>query len=220
MHLLKRPDGSIRLSRLNPWEVQTFRSLPDLADFSAAPAAEKRLLPSPAVEADLSPEIAMDWVEYVVPELRESFAHNLETVMADLDRLVPEPEPGDLPPAEESGDAIVAETGSEDPDAAEAASRKERAGDRPPDSPETKDGGPAAGNLLFFTLTIPPDHVEHWFLAMNQARLVLSARYGIDSEHVPDLAQLLENGQLEHWFQYELFVSLQGWLVEAVLDPD
>ena len=31
MHLQKLPDGSIRLSRLNPWDVQTFRSLPALA---------------------------------------------------------------------------------------------------------------------------------------------------------------------------------------------
>jgi hypothetical protein len=42
----------------------------------------------------------------------------------------------------------------------------------------------------------------------------------MDSEHPPDLAALLEAGQLEHWFQYELFVSLQGWLVEVVMDPD
>ncbi len=55
---------------------------------------------------------------------------------------------------------------------------------------------------------------------MNQARIVLSAQYGIDSEHVPDLAKLLESGQLEKWFQYELFVSLQGWLVEVAMNPD
>lgn len=217
MHLQKRPDGSIRLSRLNPWEVQTFRSLPDLADFSSAPAAEKRLLPAPAVEADLSPELAMDWVEYVVPELRESFAHNLAAVMADLAMLAPEPvdpsppEPGGTEEAEDSGPGKPGHP-------AGATSPKEV----PQDAPSAAAGttGPAGAHGLFFTLTIPPGHVEAWFRAMNQARLVLSARYGIDSEHVPDLAQLLENGQLEHWFQYELFVSLQGWLVEAVLDPD
>ncbi len=213
MQLIKRPDGSIRLSRLNPWEVQTFRNLPDLADFSAAPAAEKRLLPSPAVEADLSPEIAMDWVEYVVPELRESFAHNLETVMADLDRLVPEPV--DQAVTGDGNPERAEESGSRDDDQEEE-QQPSASGDQLPDSEETA----AGGKLPYFALTIPPDHVEHWFRAMNQARLVLSARFGIDSEHVPDLAQLLEAGQLEHWFQYELFVSLQGWLVEAVLDPD
>ena len=71
-----------------------------------------------------------------------------------------------------------------------------------------------------FVLTIPADHAEAWFRAMNQARIVLSIRYGIDSERVPELGRLLEAGQLEYWFQYELFVSLQGWLVEAVLNPE
>jgi hypothetical protein len=55
---------------------------------------------------------------------------------------------------------------------------------------------------------------------MNQARIVLSIRYGIDSERVPELGRLLEAGQLEYWFQYELFVSLQGWLIEVVLNPE
>ena len=84
MHLQKLPDGSIRLSRLNHWDVQTFRSLPALADYSAAPEAEKRLLPTPAIESDLTPEMAMDWVEYVVPELREAFAEKLLGNFASL----------------------------------------------------------------------------------------------------------------------------------------
>ena len=74
--------------------------------------------------------------------------------------------------------------------------------------------------LPHFGLTIPADHVEQWYRALNQARIVLSATYGIDSENVPDLPKLLESGQLEKWFQYELFVSLQGWLVEVAMDPD
>ncbi len=75
-------------------------------------------------------------------------------------------------------------------------------------------------SMPHFVLTIPADHAEAWFRAMNQARIVLSIRYGIDSERVPELGRLLEAGQLEYWFQYELFVSLQGWLVEAVLNPE
>jgi hypothetical protein len=189
MQLHKLHDGSVHLSRLNSWDVQTFRSLPALADYSADPMAEKRLLPAPAIDQDLSPEMAMDWVEYVMPELRESFAHNLETVLADLQNLAVEPEP--------------------------PASEEESQEDR--ESPALRDAEPG---LPHFGLTIPADHVEHWYRAMNQARIVLSARYGIDSEHVPDLAKLLETGQLEKWFQYELFVSLQGWLVEVAMNPD
>lgn len=189
MTLHKLANGSIHLSKLNSWDVQTFRSLSSLADYSKDAAAEKRLLPAPAADQDLSPEMAMDWVEYVIPELRESFAHNLETVLADLKNLTEEPQP---PPSE-----------AEFPDDREPGTQRETEPEMP-----------------HFCLAIPADHVEQWYRAMNQARIVLSAQYGIDSEHVPDLAKLLESGQLEKWFQYELFVSLQGWLVEVAMNPD
>lgn len=205
MHLQKLPDGSIRLSRLNSWDVQTFRSLPALADYSNAPEAEKRLLPTPAIESDLTPEMAMDWVEYVVPELREAFAENFAIVVADLETLSIDPgsaieDSADEADTDEDGDKVDTDDGPGLPVAAA------------PEAPE-----PA---LPHFVLTIPADHAEAWFRAMNQARIVLSIRYGIDSERVPELGRLLEAGQLEYWFQYELFVSLQGWLVEAVINPE
>ena len=212
MHLQKLPDGSIRLSRLNPWDVQTFRSLPALADYTAAPEAEKRLLPTPAIESDLTPEMAMDWVEYVVPELRESFAESFTTVLADLETLSLDPGPE----AEGAGDGV------DDND-------EEEKGEPSPSGQESTAKGNASQQAVeeveepsmpHFVLTIPGDHAEAWFRAMNQARIVLSIRYGIDSERVPELGRLLEAGQLEYWFQYELFVSLQGWLVEAVLNPE
>lgn len=210
MQLRKLPDGTIRLTRLNPWDVQTFRSLPLLADFSQDPKAEKRLLPTPAIDSDMSPEMAMDWVEYVVPELRESFAENLSIVMADLSTLTIETEN-----FEEDKTAVEDQKNGADP---------ANLGDEPtrplPGEESIHGEGAVTSPVPHFSLTIPPDHAEAWFRAMNQARIVLSARYGIDSEHVPELAKLLEAGQIEYWFQYELFVSLQGWLVEAVLDPE
>ena len=216
MHLKKLPDGSIRLTRLNPWDVQTFRSLPALADFSQDPKAEKRLLPTPAIESDLSPEMAMDWVEYVVPELRESFAENLATVMADLATLASDDTPEEEMGAEEIGDDA---DGEEQNDKVEETGALGENGKK--DSPAAEKSAPVVvPEVPHFALTIPVAHVEAWFRAMNQARIVLSTRYGIDSEHVPELAKLLEAGQIEFWFQYELFVSLQGWLVEAVLDPE
>ena len=214
MHLKKLPDGSIRLTRLNPWDVQTFRSLPALADYSQDAKAEKRLLPAPAIDADLSPEMAMDWVEYVLPELRESFAENLSHVMADLATLTEEDPDGE---EEEEGDEEEEDDNEED---IEAAGDDHEEADPVPATPAGPSVLPPEPVVPHFALTIPADHAEAWFRAMNQARIVLSARYGIDSEHVPELAKLLEAGQIEYWFQYELFVSLQGWLVEAVLDPE
>ena len=219
MHLRKHPDGSIRLTRLNPWDVQTFLSLPALADFSQDPNAEKRLLPTPAIDSDLSPGMAMDWVEYVVPELRESFAENLTIVMADLTTLTEEPDNG----SEDSDDHQEDEP---EDDEGEAGNGLDEgfADDDAVDSHSGEDTTPRQDSIMppvpHYSLTIPSDHAEAWYRAMNQARIVLSTRYGIDSEHVPELARLLEAGQIEFWFQYELFVSLQGWLVEAVLDPE
>ena len=184
MHLQKRSDGAVRFTRLNAWDVHTFRSLPRLADYGADRLSEERLLPRLAPESELTPEMAMDWVEYVVPELRESFAGNLAVVLEDLAGL--EEEPG-----------AAADPADQAEGAAEGKEGKEQA---------------------FFALTIPAEHVEGWFRAMNQARLVLSARHGIDSEQLPDLAHLMETGALEYWFQYELFVRLQGWLVEVVME--
>lgn len=340
MYLQLLPDRSIRLSRLDAWEVRTFRSLPDLADFNGHAAAEKRMLPSPAIESDMTPEMAMDWVEYVVPELREKFTESLRTVMSDLESLHGElekedefPEGGDEDEdddedaeeeaeeeidgddadkpsgedadqdepndgddnddddADDADDLCPEEEGDDthlDAEAEENANNQEEgqedglgdgeddkdtasgfSGDNPsndtqtgaeyPFGPASADsgvrgksaaassslaGGPddgaepseafegsegsaapestgaATAPKMVYSLTIPQDHVEHWFLAMNQARLVLSAKYRIDSEQLPDLGRLLETGAIEFWFQYELFCRLQGWLVAAVLDPE
>ena len=225
MQLRKLPDGTIRLTRLNPWDVQTFRSLPALADFSQDPKAEKRLLPTPAIDSDMSPGMAMDWVEYVVPELRESFAENLSIVMADLATLTEEPDGAaeDLDEDEENAQAAEAENDEAEEDSGEPEDpgnpKDDAANPMPPEESVLRED-PVMPAVPHFSLTIPGDHAEAWFRAMNQARIVLSTRYGIDSEHVPELARLLQAGQIEYWFQYELFVSLQGWLVEAVLDPE
>lgn len=254
MRLQKLSDGSIRLSQLNPWEVQTFRSLPILADFSGHEAAERRMLPTPAVESDLTPDMGMDWVEYVMPELRESFARNLSAVMADLENLKThfpdDPETAETAAdADGDGPASSPRDEAEDDDAwswddddesvngngsgnGNDSRPPQSSSNTPPADPHQKANGPSPRTSgpspsrsgppqeLNYSVDIPSDHAELWFRAMNQARLVLSAKHGIDSEHIPDLATLLTSGKLEYWFQYELFVSLQGWLVDAVLDSN
>lgn len=228
MRLQKLSDGSLRLSRMNPWEVQTLRSLPVLADFSGHEAAERRLLPSPAVEADLTPEMAMDWVEFVVPELRDSFADNLGVVMQDLSGLkrhdlepVAESPLSGQPAAESSSASPSGEKLGKNGAAPETGTEPEPEPDANADAASaTAEGPPPPPVMDYFTVDIPAAHSEAWFRAMNQARLVLSAKHGIDSENLPDLASLLTSGKLEHWFQYELFVSLQGRLIDMVLDPE
>jgi hypothetical protein len=163
--------------------------------------------------------MAMDWVEYVLPELRESFAENLSVVMADLATLTAEDPDGEEDSNGDDDEDDGEEGDEEEVDEIEAGD--DRAEPGPVASgPQEQAAASAEPVVPHFALTIPSDHAEAWFRAMNQARIVLSARYGIDSEHVPELAKLLEAGQIEYWFQYELFVSLQGWLVEVVLDPE
>lgn len=224
MRLQQLPDGVLRLSRMNPWDVQTLRNLPVLADFSDHEAAERRLLPSPVIEPDLTPEMAMDWVEFVVPELRDSFAANLGVVMSDLDGLqrherdpVPAPAPAApsaSPPAIEAAEPPPEPLGVPDPAA--------DAGGKENDTVSGTSGAvPEPQPVIdYYLLDIPAGHAEAWFRAMNQARLVLSVKYGFDSENLPDLASLLISGRLEHWFQYELFASLQARLIDMVLDPE
>lgn len=248
MQLQKLTDGSVRISRMSAWDVQTFRNLPNLADYTADPKSEKRLLPPPAGDLDLSPEMAMDWVEYVVPELRESFAQNLNIVLEDLATLTLDHSSKKKQSSNGSGPASAAEASKGKNKAAEPLKDEGEDEESDPDddnhetdafsggfiplpgfgsegeessSSSGSGAGPeSAPENRQYTLTIPPGHAEAWFRALNQARIVLSTRYGIDSEHIPDLAQLLVAGEIEFWFQYELFVNLQGWLVEVVLNPE
>lgn len=182
MRLTKLEDGGVLFERINDWEKHALTLLPKLADFSGKGEAEKRLLPAPAVETDLTPEMAMDWVEFVTPQLRSAFQESLDVVVADLRGLEPESPPVDPNPWPKPG------TGTE------------------------------KASKVTWRMSIPLGHADHWFRAMNQARLVMSAQHGIDSENAPDFSALLASGQLEMWFYYEFFVSLQVWLVEYVMD--
>ena len=76
------------------------------------------------------------------------------------------------------------------------------------------DDGPAA---LRWEFTIPAAHVEDWYRAMNQARLMLSERHEAhrgDDEHI---AKLFMSGRMETLIQYELLTALCGWWVEVLM---
>jgi hypothetical protein len=65
-------------------------------------------------------------------------------------------------------------------------------------------------------LRIAPDQVESWYLALNQARLVMSERFGIDTGDVDRTMELVAEGKLETLYHYELYTELCGWLVYAL----
>jgi hypothetical protein len=68
-----------------------------------------------------------------------------------------------------------------------------------------------------FIIHIPADHVEDWYRALNQARLCMSERHGIDSDRQSLLLELIASGQVDVLFQYELFTGFQDWLIRAVM---
>lgn len=171
------------LSRLNPWELNTLRSVPQLADPAGVKELEARLYPPPAVAGDIDARMAEDWAEFVVPELRDRFRSAIGIMAADVAAAAP-----DVPRR------LTGRSGSERPD--------EEPGGKPP----------------LARLTIPPDHVESWYLAMNQARLIMVERFDIRHESPPPLEELLATGRLEPWLQYELLCGLQFWLLQNVID--
>ena len=65
-------------------------------------------------------------------------------------------------------------------------------------------------------LRIEPGQVESWYLALNQARLVMSERFGIDTGDVDRTMELVAEGKLETLYHYELYTELCGWLVYAL----
>ncbi len=66
---------------------------------------------------------------------------------------------------------------------------------------------------------IPAEHVEDWYRAMNQVRLMLSEKYEAHRTDDAHIAGMFISGNMESLIQYELFTSLCSWWVTSVLRP-
>jgi len=69
-----------------------------------------------------------------------------------------------------------------------------------------------------WTVNVPAAHVEDWFRAMNQARLVLSSSREAHRTDQEYLAGMLLKGEIELLIQYEMLTALCGWWVEVILN--
>jgi hypothetical protein len=199
MTLQRLSDGSVRVANLDEWHLQMLRSIPSLAVATEDDGARQRLFPRPFSAGDATEEAFHDWDEFVRPGLEQLFNDSIECVTQDLAGAAPE-EP--VPPLPKDS----AEDSSESPPPRKRRNSKRGPGIAPPDR-------------VLWGFKIPAGHVEHWYRAMNQVRLVLSAKHEAhrtDNEHI---ANMFISGKMETLIQYELFTGLCSWWVEALLRP-
>jgi len=145
---------------IDPFLAEIIRQIPRAANPEDDMKAKARLFSSPTADDD---ELAMDWEDLVVPDLKMGFSAAVARVEHDLAENLCECEGED-------------------------------------DFP--------------FRLQIPLEHADAWLSALNQARLVLSARYDFTDEELsgrlqPRLTSLRELALYQ--------VTIYGWIQELLL---
>jgi hypothetical protein len=196
MTLQRLPDGSVQVANLDEWHLQVLRSIPALTSADGNEEARRRLFPRPFSPGDATEEHFHDWDEFVRPGLEQLFADSVQHVAQDIDTAAPE-EPSQ--PKKEA-----APTGDSPP-------KKRRKAARGP--------GISPPQTVRWGFKIPADHVEDWFRAMNQARLMLSAKHEAHRTDNAHIASMFINGKMETLIQYELLTGLCSWWVDALLRP-
>jgi hypothetical protein len=77
------------------------------------------------------------------------------------------------------------------------------------------DAAPAAT----YELIIPFDHIESWYGALNQARLVLQARYEFpETENLAAMVELLTSTNLKPYLTSRFYMEIQGALLDLGMD--
>ena len=67
-----------------------------------------------------------------------------------------------------------------------------------------------------FVVELKVEHLEQWYSALNQARLVLQEKYKLPSENTGlSLEDLFAKGQWRAYFQSLFYAEVQCWLLEA-----
>lgn len=204
MRIRRVPSKGLVLSRLPAAQLRLLTQIPVHADPSGSPDAEDRLYQSPVRTPldDSEDELVDDWNDHVLPDLRSEFARQLECVQADLRTARREPPPQRSRPSTVQEEAPVDEDeeGEEEPNSG-------------PDSP------PEAVPPETYELIIPHQHVESWFGALNQARLVMQARYNFpELETLESIVALLASENLKPYLTSRFYTEMQGALLELGMD--
>lgn len=67
-----------------------------------------------------------------------------------------------------------------------------------------------------YQIEVQLKHVEHWYSALNQARLVLQEKYKLPGESAGlSIEELFAKGQWRAYFQSRFYAEIQCWLLEV-----
>ena len=169
------------------------------ADPSGSAAASERLYQSPVKQPQnvTDEELVDDWQEFVMPDLRHEFTRQLDCVAHDLSQAQPESTPSPLHEDSLHDDSL-------------------REGeDEDEDESEDEATSPAAT----YELIIPFDHIESWYGALNQARLVMQERYEFpETENLEAMVELLTSKNLKPYLTSRFYMEIQGALLDLGMD--
>lgn len=183
------------LSRLPAAQLRLLQQIPLHADPAGSPAAEERLYQSPVKVPldDIDDELINDWNDHVLPDLRSDFTRQIDCVSDDLRRVRRER------PSPATADPALREQGPDEED-------------------DEKSAIPTGDS---YELVIPTDHVEAWYSALNQARLVMQARYKFpDVENLAAIVALLASENLKPYLTSRFYTEIQAALLDLGMDDE
>jgi hypothetical protein len=191
------------------------------ADPSGSPAASERLHQTPVKQPqnDTDEELVDDWQEFVMPDLRQEFTKQLDCVANDLRQAQPESTPSPLDDDSLHDDALDDDPLDDDP-LDDDALDDDALDDDPLREDEAKAGAEDdAAPAATYELIIPFDHIESWYGALNQARLVLQARYEFpETENLAAMVELLTSKNLKPYLTSRFYMEIQGALLDLGMD--
>lgn len=196
------------------------------ADPSGSPAASERLYQTPVKQPqnDTDEELVDDWQEFVMPDLRQEFTRQLDCVANDLRQAQPESTPSPLDDDSLHDDALDDDPLDDDPLDDDALDDDALDDDALDDDPLREDEAKAgaeddAAPAATYELIIPFDHIESWYGALNQARLVLQARYEFpETENLAAMVELLTSKNLKPYLTSRFYMEIQGALLDLGMD--
>ena len=180
------------------------------ADPSGSPAASERLYQSPVKEPQnvTDEELVDDWQEFVMPDLRQEFTRQLDCVANDLSQAQRESTPSPLHDDSLHDDSLHDDSLREGEDEDEGESEE-----------EFEDEDAATSPAATYELIIPFDHIESWYGALNQARLVMQERYEFpETENLEAMVGLLTSKNLKPYLTSRFYMEIQGALLDLGMD--
>jgi hypothetical protein len=196
------------------------------ADPSGSPAASERLYQTPVKQPqhDADEELVEDWQEFVMPDLRQEFTRQLDCVANDLRQAQPESTPSTLDDDSLDNDALHDDSLDDDSLDDDSLHDDSLHDDSLDDDPLREDEAKAgteddAAPAATYELIIPFDHIESWYGALNQARLVLQARYEFpETENLAAMVELLTSKNLKPYLTSRFYMEIQGALLDLGMD--